>query len=116
MLKRIALHRRNGFIALALALGLVVTFGLHSRGLLAQGPVSYTPGVEGQIWQQLPSLGRGLDMNERPISTNTALIDPTGNVWPCTVSGGFPVLCYPSGNVNAVGSYATSIAYEYNGS
>ncbi len=105
MKKKSTTSFRSNAMALTLALGLALAYGVHSYHLFAQ-VVSYTPGVEGQIWQQLPVFGRGLDMNERPITTDQFFIDRSGHVpadvWPCTLSGGFPVHCYPSGQIGLI--------------
>lgn len=111
---------RRPILWLALLLAIVFAFGAHSRGLFAQN-ISYAPGVEGQIWQQLPTVGRGFDSNERPITTvqGTYPINPlTGfaDIWPCSTDPfGFPSLCYSSGVIGFGPALPPNDAQTYGG-
>ena len=110
--------RRYAFIALA-ATVLVAGFGVHAR-LFAQ-QASYAPGVEGQIWQQLPVMGRGIDSVERPITTDPTVSDPNplggvANLWPCsTVAGGYPDLCYSSGTIGVGTGLSPTVVQLFGG-
>lgn len=111
---------------LSLLLGFGIAYGLHAHGVFAQ-TVSYAPGLEGQIWQQLPTFGRGVDMgNERPITTaplttaptfsTPAPLDGLADVWPCTTdSYGFPALCYASGTIGVGEGAAPNVMQTYGG-
>src|SRR5437870_4372891 len=94
--------RRRVLTTLSVAVLVTLAYGAYSHGIVAQSG-TYEAGVEGQIWQQLPVFGRGVDMArldptgtiiipERPITTS-ALGAPTfsdsnfpliADVWPCT--------------------------------
>lgn len=117
---------RRVWIALSLALGLAIAYGFHTHALVAQA-VSYAAGVEGQIWQQLPTFGRGVDMgNERPVTVGAipdgptfstpAPLDALADLWPCTTdSFGFPALCYASGRIGGGPGVAPNVMQSYGG-
>ena len=115
--------RRRQRVLIGLSLALALVYGSRSQGVSAQ-QVSYAPGVEGQIWQQLPTNGRGVDLiNERPITTSPVtptFSDPSlpgiADLWPCTAdSSGFPILCYSSGIINVGAGIAPDTAQNYAG-
>ena len=118
--------RRRLFLALGLSLALAIAYGVHQHGAFAQTS-SYEPGLEGQIWQQLPVVGRGLDMgNERPITTTPGTTAPTfstsylptiADLWPCTADPtfGFAVLCYSSGIIGTGPGVSPDDAQIYGG-
>lgn len=118
--------RSRRLLLIALSLSLALVYGISSQGLFAQA-VSYAPGVEGQIWQQLPTFGRGVDMgNERPITigalpagptfSTPAPLDGLADIWPCTVDPyGFPALCYSSGVIGSGEGAAPDVMQTYGG-
>ena len=79
---RIVCHPRYVLSAAVVLGGLVV---LTTPLLRAQSPALSFEAVEGEVWQQLPPVGRGLDTYEHPITTDPFFFDPTGvsGVWPC---------------------------------
>jgi hypothetical protein len=124
MLPRLVRAHRRLLIALSLLLALAL--GLRSQGLVAQ-VVSYAPGVEGQVWQQLPTFGRGVDMgNERPVTIGAIPGGPTfsspppldglADLWPCTTDGfGFPDFCYSSGVIGTGPAEPPDVMQSYGG-
>ena len=66
--------------------------------LRAQQATPAFEAVEGEVWQQLAPIGRGVDAYEHVVSFDPAFSDPTGEIWPCTIEGG-QLVCYPSGTV-----------------
>ena len=97
---RIAFHPRH-VLSAAVALGGIVVLTGTTLNLRAQSPVLTFDAVEGEVWQQLPPVGRGLDTYEHPISTDPFFSDPAGvsGVWPCETANGFVSRCYPSGTI-----------------
>ncbi len=121
MVMKNARRRQRVLVGLSLALALV--YGLRSQSVSAQ-QVSYAPGVEGQVWQQLPTNGRGVDLiNERPITTSPVtptFSDPSlpgvADLWPCTVNLlGFLNVCYPSGIIGSGAGIPPDTAQNYAG-
>ena len=123
MLNKFHTTRCHG-TALGLSIVLALFFGWLGNIAHAQ-QVSYAPGVEGQIWQQLPAFGRGVDLvGERPITTTppdvATFSDPNwpnvADIWPCeTDATGFPAVCYPSGYIGLGAGVAPDTAQLYAG-
>ena len=97
---RSAFHPRH-VLSAAVALGGFVVLTSTALTVLAQSPALSFDAVEGEVWQQLPPVGRGLDTYEHPITTDPFFSDPAGisGVWPCETANGFVSRCYPSGTV-----------------
>jgi sugar lactone lactonase YvrE len=93
-------HRRH-LLSAAVALASFVVLAGTSFNLRAQSPALSFDAVEGEVWQQLPPVGRGLDTYEHPITTDPFFSDPTGvsGTWACDTSNGFVSRCYPSGTL-----------------
>jgi NHL repeat/HYR domain len=93
-------HPRR-LLSAAVALGALVVLAGTSFNLRAQSPAPSFEAVEGEVWQPLPPVGRGLDTYEHPITTDPFFSDPTGvsGVWPCDTADGFVSRCYPSGTL-----------------
>ena len=91
--------RPRHLLSAAVALASVVVLASTSMTLRAQPPTLSFEAVEGEVWQQLPPVGRGLDTYEHPITTDPSFSDPTGTsgIWPCETANGFVSRCFPSG-------------------
>src|SRR4051794_10580579 len=83
----------------AVVLAVLLVMAVASYRLAAQQPSLSFETVEGDVWQQLAPVGRGLDAFQHPITTDPSVSDPTGYTWPCDTENGFVHLCYPSGTV-----------------
>jgi hypothetical protein len=116
----IATRHRRSFDVLVLSFVCAIVYGAYAPPLSAQG--SYAPGVEGQIWQQLPIFGRGVDLiDERPITTSPiapTFSDPSkpgiADLWPCTADDqGYPLLCYSSGTIGVGAGVPPDVSQQW---
>src|SRR6478672_4094206 len=95
------IHRHpRRFPSAAIGAVLILLAGM-SYTLFAQAPTLSFEAVEGEVWQQLPPVGRGLDAYDHPITTDPLFSDPSGTsgIWPCDTFNGFVNHCYPSGTL-----------------